>query len=109
MALCKVCSVDLSSDRRTRLKLKGNATGVNIVYSELFDSLVDSYADHPFSSLHSYLSDEPAYVCKSCFGVFKKYCDVKVTIESLKEKLKSSYQENAKKVRIWHILSYCIL
>ena len=27
------------------------------------------YADHPYSSFHSYLSDEPAFVCKSCFSV----------------------------------------
>ena len=37
--------------------------------SELFYSLVKKYADHPFSSFHSYLSDEPAFVCKSCFSV----------------------------------------
>ena len=69
MLFCKVCSLELNSDRRTRLKLKGNAVGINDVCSELFDSLMKKYADHPFSSFHSYLSDEPAFVCKSCFSV----------------------------------------
>ena len=69
MLFCKVCSLELTSDRRTRLKLKGNAVGINNVCSELFDSLMKKYADHPFSSFHSYLSDEPAFVCKSCFSV----------------------------------------
>ena len=69
MLFCKVCSLELTSDRRTRLKLKGNAIGINDVCSELFDSLMKKYEDHPFSSFHSYLSDEPAFVCKSCFSV----------------------------------------
>ena len=69
MVFCKVYSVELTSDRRTRLKLKGNAAGINNVYSELFDSLTKKYADHPFFSFHRYLSDEPAFVCKSCFSV----------------------------------------
>ena len=98
MAVCKVCSKDISSDRRARFKLKGNASGVNVVYSELFDSLLESYSNHPFSRLHNYLSDEPAFVCKACFVVFKKYCDVKASIQSLKQKLQSSYGETARKV-----------
>ena len=69
MLFCKVCSLELSSDKHTRLKLKGNAVGINDVCSELFDSLMKKYADHPFSIFHSYLSDEPAFVCKSCFSV----------------------------------------
>lgn len=98
MAFCKVCSEDISSDRRARLKLKGTAAGVDVVYSELFDSLLESYADHPFSSLHNYLSKEPAFVCKACFGVFKKYCDVKASLQSLKQKLQSSYGQTARSV-----------
>ena len=69
MLFCNVCSVELTSDRRTRLKLKGNAVGINDVCSELFDSLMKKYADIQFSSFHSYFSDEPAFVCKSCFSV----------------------------------------
>ena len=69
MLFCKVCSLELTSNKRTRLKLKGNAVGINDVCSELFDSLMKKYTDHPFSSFHSYLSDEPAFVCKSCFSV----------------------------------------
>ena len=69
MLFCKVCSLELTSDKRTRLKLKGNAVGINDVFSELFDSLMKKYTDYPFSSFHSYLSDEPAFVCKSCFSV----------------------------------------
>ena len=95
MAFYKVCSEDI---RRARLKLKVNADVVNVVYSELFDSLLESYADHPFSSWHNYLSDEPAFVCKACFVVFKNYCDVKASIQSLKQKLQSSYGETARKV-----------
>ena len=93
-----MCRVDLSSDRRARLKLKGNAVGVNVVYSELFDSLMDTYTEYPISSLPNYLSNEPAFVCKSCFAVFKRYCDVKASIQSLKEKLLSSDGEAARKV-----------
>ena len=69
MLFCNVCSVELTSDRRTRLKLKGNAVGINDVCSELFDSLMKMYVDIQFSSFHSYFSDEPAFVCKSCFSV----------------------------------------
>ena len=58
MLFCKVYSLELSSDKRTRLKLKGNDVGINDVCLELFDSLMKKYADHPFSSFHTYLSDE---------------------------------------------------
>ena len=98
MAFCKVCSDDISSDRRGRFKLKGNAAGINEVYSELLDSLLEKYADHPSSSLHNYLSKEPAFVCKACFVVFKKYCEMKASIQSLKQKLQSSYGQTTTNV-----------
>ena len=91
MELYKVCSVGISADRRARLKLKGDAAGTKGVYLELFDSLMEKYSEYPTSSLHSYLTDEPAFVCKSCFAVYKKYHDVKASIQCLNEKLWSSY------------------
>ena len=101
MAFCKVCSEDISSDRRARIKLKGNAAGVDVVYSELFDSLLEKYADHPFSTLHNYLSEEPAFVCKACFTVFKKYCDVKTSVQNLKHKLNASYGQASTDVSLY--------
>ena len=98
MEMCKVCSVDISSDRRSRFKLKGDAAGIKEVYSELFDSLNEKYSEYPTSSFHRYLTDEPAFVCKSCFAAYKKYHDVKASIICLNEKLWSSYGENARKV-----------
>ena len=38
-------------------------------FQNCLTALWRSKADHPFSSFHSYLSDEPAFVCKSCFSV----------------------------------------
>ena len=69
MVFCEVYSLELTLDRCTRLKLKGNAAGINDAYSELFDSLMKKYADHQFSSFHNYLSDKPVFMCNSCFSV----------------------------------------
>ena len=72
MEMCKVCSVDISLDRCSRFKLKGDAAGIKEVYSELFDSLNEKYSEYPTLSFHRYLTDEPAFVCKSCFAAYKK-------------------------------------
>ncbi len=50
----------------------------------MFDGLTEKYPGRSSSGIHSYLSAEPALVCKSCFSVFKKFSELKTDVQRLK-------------------------
>ena len=70
MLFCNVCSIELTSDRRTRLKLKGNAVGINDVCSELFDSLMKMYVDILNSPAFTAIFLMNLYLCASPASLF---------------------------------------
>ncbi len=90
---CKVCSCDLSPEKSERRKLQGNAAGIKGVYTALFDGLIEKYPGRSSSSIQSYLSAEPAFVCKSCFSVFKKFSELKADVQRLKANLWTAFAE----------------
>ena len=88
--MCKICTADLTSAAGERRSIAGKAVGARAVYMTVYDCLKEKHPDSP-AAVHQYIASEPAFLCKRCFTVFKKYSDIRDELTALKEKLHSAF------------------
>ena len=70
----------------------GDVSGIRELYAELFDSLKDRGCSSP-STIHGFLSDETACVCRSYISLFKRNRELKEKVDRLKEDLWSAFSD----------------
>ena len=85
--LCKACGESLSEKKGDRRSLTGEVAGVRSVYGILMLFLTEGCPQYQPSVYHEYLSKEPAFVCKSCFNLLKKYSDMRDNLERMRSKI----------------------
>ena len=85
--LCKACGESLSEKKGDRKSLTGDAAGVRSVYGILMLFLTEGCPRYQPSVYHEYLSKEPAFVCKSCFNLLKKYSDMRDNLERMRSRI----------------------
>lgn len=91
--LCKACGVSLSEKKGDRTSLTGDAAGVRSVYGILMLFLTEGCPRYQQSVYHEYLSKEPAFVCKSCFNLLKKYSNMRDNLEGMRSKITRDFND----------------
>ena len=92
MAICKACDASLLDKKGNRKALVGDAAGAPAVYTVLFQFLSKECPSYQHSQYHQYLGEEPAFVCKSCFSLMKKFGEMKADLERVKLKVAESFK-----------------
>ena len=91
--LCKTCGVSLLEKKGDRRSLTGDAAGVRSVYDILMLFLTNGCPRYQQNLYHEYLSKVPAFVCKSCFNLLKKYSDMRDNLEGVRSKITRDFND----------------
>ena len=91
--LCKACGVSLSEKKGDWKSLTGDAAGVHSVCSILILLLTEGCPRYQQSIYHEYLSKEPAFVCKSCFNLLRKYSNMRDNLEAMRSKITRDFND----------------
>ena len=91
--LCIACGGSLSDKKGDRRSLTGDAAGVHSVYNILLLFLTEECPHYRQSTYHEHISREPAFVCRSCFNLVKKYSDVREILEGVKSRITREFKE----------------
>ena len=63
------------------------------MYNILLLFLTEECPHYRQSAFHEHLSKEPAFVCRSCFTLMKKYSDLRENLEGVKSRITREFKE----------------